>query len=78
MFNNFFSENLAVYGIISKHICRSGQAKDDSMAHAHFMLYTKGYKHKLRIRNIYCSPTATMLPRTRLNVTLYVHCLSCA
>ena len=28
----------------------------------------------LRICNIYCSSTATMVTRKRLNVTLYVHC----
>jgi hypothetical protein len=27
------------------------------------------------LRNIYCFSTATVVPRTRLNVTLYVHCL---
>jgi len=33
--------------------------------------------HTLTICNIYCFSTATMVVRTRLNVTLYVHCLSC-
>jgi len=31
--------------------------------------------HPLTICNTYC--TATMVTRTRLDVTLYVHCLSC-
>jgi hypothetical protein len=31
----------------------------------------------LRICNTYCFFTATMVTRTRLNVTLYIHCLSC-
>ena len=31
----------------------------------------------LRIWNSYCFYTATGVARTRLNVTLYVHCLSC-
>jgi hypothetical protein len=31
----------------------------------------------LRICNTYCFSTTTMVARTRLNVTLYVHCLSC-
>ena len=31
----------------------------------------------LRICNAYCVFTATKVARTRLSVTLYVHCLSC-
>ena len=31
----------------------------------------------LRLCKIYCFSTVTMLARTRLKVTLYVHCLSC-
>ena len=31
--------------------------------------------HTLRICSIYCFSTATMVARTRLNVTSYVHCL---
>jgi len=27
--------------------------------------------------NIYCFSAATVVAQTRLNVTLYVHCLSC-
>jgi hypothetical protein len=38
---------------------------------------TWGYKHKHRMFNIYCFSTATMVTRTRLNVTLCVHSLSC-
>ena len=33
-----------------------------------------GHKHILRICNAYCLSTATMVARTRLIVTLYVHC----
>jgi len=34
--------------------------------------------YTLGIRNTYCFSTATMTARTRVNVTLYVHCLSCS
>ena len=51
--------------------CGTGQAKDDTMAHALCMLDTKGYKHTLRICNAYCCYTATTVERARLNVTLY-------
>jgi len=57
--------------------CRTGQATDDNVTLAHCMLDTKGYKHTLRICNTYCFSTAKVVARTRLNVTLYVHCLSC-
>jgi len=45
------------------------------MAHAHCMLNTEGYKYTLTICNTYCFSTATMVARTRHNVTLYAHCL---
>ena len=46
-------------------------------AHAHCMLDNYGYRHTLRICNTYCFTTATMVKRTGLSVTLYIHCLSC-
>jgi hypothetical protein len=55
--------------------CRAGQAADDSMAHAHCMLDTKCYRHTPRICNTHCFSTATIIARTHLSVTLYVHCL---
>ena len=56
--------------------CKAGQATDENTAHAHCMLDTLGYKHALRICNIYFVFTATMVARTHLTVTLYVHSLS--
>jgi hypothetical protein len=50
---------------------------DDNMAHAHCMLDTQIYKHALGICNIYCFPTTIIIERKRLNLTSYVHCLSC-
>jgi len=57
--------------------CIAGQTTDDLMTHAHFTQSTYGYKHTLRIYNPFCLFTATMVVRTRLNITLNVHCLSC-
>jgi hypothetical protein len=34
------------------------------------------HKHILRICNAHCFYTTTMVAQTRLNVVLYVHCLS--
>ena len=59
-----------------KKYCRAGQATDDNMAHAHCMVDTEGYRHTLRICSTYCFPNATIAARTRLNITLYEHCLS--
>jgi len=59
-----------------KNIVEEGQATDENMAHAHCVLDTKVYTHTLRICNTHCFPTATMVARTLLSVTLYVHCLS--
>ena len=73
MFSNFFfSENRAVYEIMWKNI-----VEPDRPQHAHCMLDTSGYKHILRICNTYCFSTTTTDARTRLNVVLYVHWLSC-
>ena len=35
------------------------------------------YRHTLVVYNSYCSSTTTEVTRTRLNITLYVHSLSC-
>ena len=42
----------------------------------YYMAHALCYKHILRIRNSYCFYSATMVTRTRLNVTSYVHCVS--
>jgi 1,4-dihydroxy-2-naphthoate octaprenyltransferase len=55
---------------------RAGQATDDNMAHAHCMLVTLGYKHTLTIFNTHYFSTTTMVVRTHLCVTLYVHYLT--
>ena len=57
---------------------RARQDTDDCInytahAHAHCRLDTEDYKHALRICNTYCFSTATVVTRTRLNITLYVH-----
>jgi len=57
--------------------CTAVHVTDDNMAHAHCMPDTQDHENTLRIYNTYCSPTATMVARTRPNVTLYVYCMSC-
>jgi len=78
MFNKLFSHyNRAVYEIIVEKYCTARQATDGNIAHAHCMLDTESYKHTLKICNTDCFYTATIVARTRLSVTLYVHCLTC-
>jgi hypothetical protein len=75
MFSNFFFENHAVYEIMWEKCGGAGQATDENIAHVHCILDTKGYKHTHThtICNTYCFSTATVVVRTHLNVTLYVH-----
>ena len=56
-----------------------GQATDDYIVHAHWMLDNKGYRHTLRIHvcNTFCFSTATVIAQMHLRVTLHVHCLAC-
>jgi hypothetical protein len=77
MLNNFFPRKSVIYEIIWKNTEEPEKATDDNIAQAHCMLDTHGYKHTLRFCNIHCFPTATMVARTRPNVTLYVHCHPC-
>jgi len=58
---------------MSKNIVCAGQAIEDNMAHAQYMKYNQGYRHTLRICISYCFCNVTMVTRTRLYVTLYVH-----
>jgi hypothetical protein len=57
--------------------CTAWQGTDYNMAHAHCMLDTEGYKHTLKVCYTYYLFTATMVARTHLLVTHYVHCLPC-
>ena len=66
----FYKKSCPLWDNVEKH-CIAGQATDDNMAHAHCMLYTEGNKHAVGICNTYCSSTAAMVARTRLNVTLH-------
>jgi hypothetical protein len=69
----FFRKPYRFLDNIEEHY-RAGKATDENMAYSHWMLGTLGYKYTLRICNSYFLFTATMVARTRLIVTLYVHC----
>ena len=51
--------------------CTRPRARVPARTHAHSCTHRPIY-------NTYCFSNATMVTRTRLNVTLYVHCLSCS
>ena len=50
---------------------KAGQVTDNNTAHAHFMLYNKGYKHIITTCYSYWFFTATIVEKTRVIVTLY-------
>ena len=54
MIINFSPENRAVYEINMKKYCIAGEATDDSMAHAHWILDNKECKHTQN--KTYCFP----------------------
>jgi hypothetical protein len=78
IFNNFFffRKSCILWDNVEKY-CRSWQATDDNMTHAHFKLGTYDYRHTLRICNTYCFSTTKVTAQKHMNVTLYVYCLSC-
>jgi len=71
----FFRKSCRLWG---KKQSKFGHAIDYNMAHTNYMPDTKSYKHTLTICKVDLFSTASMVARTRLNVTLYVHCLSCS
>ena len=56
---------------------RAGQATDDNMAHANFLLDSYGYKYTHNLCNNHCFSTATMVVRRRFILTFYILCLYC-
>jgi len=65
VFNNIFflRKSCLLWDNVEKY-CKAGQ---DNIAHARCRLYTKGYRHTLRICYTYCFSTTTMLMWTLLN-----------
>ena len=62
-FNIFYCQSWPLWDNVEEY-CTAGQATEDNMEHASFMLDTYGYKHTLIICNRYCFSTATMVART--------------
>ena len=80
MFNHFLPENRPVDKIMWKSEIQPDWSQRTIQYGAcalHAGYLRQEYRSTLRIRNTFCFSTATMVARTRLNVMLYVHCLSC-
>jgi hypothetical protein len=68
--NCFFQKSRRLWDNVEKY-CRTGQATDDNMAHANFMLKTKG-TYTIGVCSTYRFSTEKMVTQTRLDITLYV------
>jgi len=69
-------ENRAVHEIMWKNIVELDRPQVTIWRMRTACCITKA-TYTLTICNTYCFSTATIVARTRLDVTLYVHCLSC-
>jgi hypothetical protein len=72
----FLPENYAVYKAAEKVVYSWTDHRWQYMMHALCMMDNYGYKHTLRICNIHCFCTGTMLTWTCLSVESYAHTLS--
>ena len=72
----FFFRKSCLLWDVAKY-CQARQATDGNITRRKLFVYwiPKATKHTLRISNIYCFSTATLVSETRLIVTLYIHCL---
>ena len=70
-------ENRGFYKIIWKNYVERGRPQMTIWRMHIACCITKSTKHTLTICNTYCFSTATMVAWERLNVILYIHCLSC-
>ena len=60
----FFFGNHVIHEIMWKKNCRTVEATIDNIKHAHCMLDTKDYKHKLSLCNVNCSSITTVVAKT--------------
>jgi hypothetical protein len=76
VFRFFFFENRAVYGIMWKNTVERGMPQV-TIWRMRIECWIPKATNTLRLCNTHCSSTATMVTPTRLNLTLYVHCMFC-
>jgi hypothetical protein len=74
----FFFEKRAVCEIMWKNIVEQPERPQMTIWRMRIAYWiTKAQINTLRLSNTHCFSTATMVKRPRLNITLYVHSLSC-
>ena len=78
MFSSFLIRNLSFFWDMWKNIVQWAGHRWQYGACALHAGYQRLQIHTLRLCNTHCFPTVTMDTRTRLSVTLCVHCLSCS
>jgi len=71
-----FPENRAVYGKMWKNMVEAGRTHS-IIRRIRFACWKTKATNTLRIFNTYCFSAATVVTRTRSNITLYAHYLSC-
>jgi len=72
----FYLENRAVYEIMWKNIVQRGRPQM-TIWRMRVACWIPKSKNTLTLCKTYCFSTETMVARTRLSVTLCIHCLSC-
>ena len=76
LFYTFFFENRAIYKKIWKNIVGRDRPQM-TIWRIRIACWIPKATNTHRFCNTYCFSIATMVARTHLNVTLYVHCLHC-
>jgi hypothetical protein len=76
MFSNFFFKLWILWDNVEKY-CRAGNTTDKNYGACAVHAGYVSLQTQIKLCNTYCFSTATVFARTRLSVTLYVHCLSC-
>ena len=76
VFSTFFEKKVPFMRYCGK-ILQRVQATDDNKTHTLSMLNNGGYKPTITICNTYYISTTTMIVRTRIIFTSYIHCLNC-
>jgi hypothetical protein len=79
MFTNYFLENLAVYEIVWNNTIQTDRPQMTVQYGACAFLHAVYLTLQVHTQNTYacCFSTATIVTRTRFNITLYLHFLSC-
>jgi hypothetical protein len=73
----FFRKSYRLWDNVEKYGTASQATGDNVIRRMRFACWITKATNTFRICHNFCFSRATLVTRTRLNVTLYVHCLSC-